>query len=60
MDYPSYQLVLYDSADGKELRRATVFETHSLNVGDEIGGYRILRIRPESSREVIHVDVVKI
>jgi hypothetical protein len=28
--------------------------------GDEIGGYRILRVRPESTREVGHVDVVQI
>jgi hypothetical protein len=59
-DYPSYQLVLYDATTGKEVGRATVLETHGLNAGDEIGGYRILRVRPESSREVVHVDVEKI
>ena len=58
-DHPSYQLALYDAATGKEVGRATVLVTHSLNVGDEIGGYRILRVRPESTREVLHVDVAK-
>jgi hypothetical protein len=41
-------------------RRATVLDTHRLNVGDNIGGYRIIRVRPESTREVGHVDVTKI
>jgi len=59
-DHPSYQLVLYDATSGNEIRRATVLDTHRLNVGEEIGGYRILRIRPESTREVGHVDVVQI
>jgi hypothetical protein len=59
-DHPSYQLVLYDAATGKEVGRATVLHTHSLNVGDEIGGYRIIRMRPESTREVSQVDVVAI
>ena len=59
-DQPSYQLVLYDSTSGKEIRRATVLDTHRLDVGDEIGGYRIIRVRPESTREVGHVDVVQI
>jgi hypothetical protein len=59
-DHPSYQLVLHDSTTGKEIRRATVLDAHQLNVGDEIGGYRIIRVRPESTREVGHVDVVQI
>jgi hypothetical protein len=59
-DHPSYQLVLYDATTGKEMGRATVLDTLSLNAGDEIGGYRIIRIRPESSREVVHADVVKV
>jgi hypothetical protein len=56
----TYQLVLYDATTGKEIRRATVLDTHRLNVGDDIGGYRIVRVRPESTREVGHVDVVTI
>jgi len=59
-DHPCYQLVLYDATNGKEIRRATVVDTHRLNVGDEIGGHRIIRIRPQSTREVGHVDVVQI
>lgn len=59
-DHPSYQLVLYDATTSKELRRATVLDTHRLNVGDDVGGYRIIRVRPESTREVGHVDVVQI
>jgi hypothetical protein len=58
-DSPSYQLVLYDATSGKEIRRATVRDRHQLNVGDEIGGYRIIRVRPESTQEVGHVDVVQ-
>jgi hypothetical protein len=58
-DDRSYQLVLYDATTGKEIRRATVLGTHRLNVGDDIGGYRIVRLRPESTREVGHVDVVQ-
>lgn len=56
----SYQLVIYDATTGKEIGRATVLDTHSLKVGDDIGGYRIVRFRPESTREVGQVDVVKI
>jgi hypothetical protein len=59
-DHPTYQLVLYDATSGKEIRRATVLDTHRLNVGDDIGGYRIIRVRPESTRDVGHVDVVQI
>ena len=59
-DHSSYQLVLYDATTGKEVGKATVLSTHSLNVGDEIGGYRIIRMRPESTREVSRVDVVAI
>jgi hypothetical protein len=59
-DHRSYQLVLYDATTGKEVGRATVLDTHSLNVGDEIGGYRIIRMRPESTREVSQVDVVAV
>jgi hypothetical protein len=59
-DHPCYQLVLYDATNGKEIRRATVVDTHRLNVGDDIGRYRIIRIRPQSTREVGHVDVVQI
>ena len=59
-DHPSYQLILYDATTGKEVGRATVLNTHSLNVGDEIGGYRIIRMRPESTREVSQVDVVAV
>ncbi len=59
-DDRTYQLVLYDATTGKEIRRATVLDTHRLNVGDDIGGYRIVRVRPESTREVGHVDVVTI
>ena len=59
-DDRSYQLVLHDATTGKEVGKAKVLDTHSLNVGDEIGGYRIVRVRPESTREVGHVDVVKV
>lgn len=59
-EHRTYQLVLYDATTGKEIRRATVLDTHRLNVGDDIGGYRIVRVRPESTREVGHVDVVTI
>jgi hypothetical protein len=59
-DHPSYQLVLYDAITGNEIGRATVLDSLSLNVGDEIGGYRIIRVRSESTREVGQVDVVKI
>lgn len=59
-DDRTYQLVLYDATTGKEISRATVLDTHRLNVGDDIGGYRIVRVRPESTREVGHVDVVTI
>jgi len=55
----TYQLVLYDAATGKEIRRATVLDTHRLNVVDDLGEYRIVRVRPESTREVGHVDVVQ-
>ena len=60
LDHPTYLLVLYDATTGKEIGRATVLITHSLNVGDEIGGYRIIRMRPESTREVGQVDVVAV
>lgn len=60
LDHPSYQLVLYDATTGKEIGTATVLDTHSLNLGNEIGGYRIVCVRPESTREVRRVDVVKI
>jgi hypothetical protein len=56
----TYQLVLYDAATGKEIRRATVLDIHRLNVGDDLGEYRIVRVRPESTREVGHVDVTGI
>jgi hypothetical protein len=59
-DHRSYQVVLYDATTGREVGRATVLDTHSLNVGDEIGGYRIIRMRPESTREVSQVDVVAV
>jgi hypothetical protein len=59
-DDRTYQLVLYDARTGKEIRRATVLDTHQLNVGDDIGGSRIVRVRPESTREVGHVDIVQI
>ena len=59
-DHRSYQVVLYDATTGKEVGRATVLDTHSLNVGDEIGGYPIIRMRPESTREVSQVDVVAV
>jgi hypothetical protein len=59
-DHRSYQLVLYDATTGKEIRRATVLYTHRLNVGDNIGEYQIVRVRPESTGEVGHVEVVKI
>jgi hypothetical protein len=59
-DDRSYQLVLYDATTGKKIGTATVLDTHSLNVGDDIGGYRIVRVRPESTREVGQVDVVRI
>ena len=58
-DQPTYQLILHDPATGKEVGRATVLDTHRLNAGDEIGEYRIVRVRPESTRDVGHVDVVK-
>ena len=51
LDAPrTYQLVLYDAATGKEIGRATVLDTHRLNVGDDLGEYRIVRVRPESTR----------
>ena len=59
-DYRSYQLVLYDATTGKEIRRATVLDTYRLDVGDDIGEYRVVRVRPESTREVGHVDVIGI
>ena len=59
-DHRSYQLVLYDATTGKEIRRATVLHTHRLNVGDNIGEYQIVRVRPESTGEVGHVDVIGI
>ena len=59
-DHGSYQLVLYDATTGKKIGTATVLDTHSLNVGDDIGGYRIVRVRPESTRDVGQVDVLTI
>lgn len=59
-DERSYQLVLYDAITGKEIRRATVLDSHRLNVGDDIGGYRIVRVRPESTADMGHVDVEQI
>jgi hypothetical protein len=56
----TYQLVLYDASTGKEIKRATVLDTHRLNVGDDLGDYRIVRVRPESTGEVGHVDVIGI
>jgi len=60
LDDRTYQLVLYDATTGKEIRRATVRATHRLNVGDDVAGSRIIRVRPESTREVGHIDVVQI
>jgi hypothetical protein len=61
LDAPrTYQLILYDAATGKEIGRATVLDTHRLNVGDDLGEYRIVRVRPESTREAGHVDVTGI
>ena len=51
-DHRTYQLVLYDATTGNEIRRATVLDTPELNVGDEIGEYRLVRVRPESTRDV--------
>jgi hypothetical protein len=59
-DHRTYQLMLFDAITGKEIGRATVLDTHRLTVGDDIGGYRIVRVRPESSAEVVHVDVAKL
>jgi hypothetical protein len=59
-DPSSYRLTMYDATTGKEIGQATVLNTHTLNVGDFLGDYRITRIRPESTEEVRHVDVVKI
>jgi hypothetical protein len=56
----TYQLVLYDATTGKEIGRATVLDSHRLNVGDDIGGYRIVRVRPETTAQIGHVDVTKI
>jgi hypothetical protein len=58
-DDPIYQLILYDAFTGKEIRRATVLDSHRLNVGDDIGGYRIVRVRPQSTAKIGHVDVEK-
>jgi hypothetical protein len=60
LDYPTYKLVLYDADTGEHLGAATVLDSHRLNVGDDIGGYRIVRVRPESTREEGHVDVTRI
>ena len=60
LDYPTYKLVFYDANTGEKLGTATLLDSHRLNVGDDIGGYRIVRVRPESTREVGHVDVIKI
>ena len=51
---------LHDSVTGEVIGTATVLDSHRLNVGEDIGGYRIARVRPESTREEGHVDVVKI
>jgi hypothetical protein len=59
LDNRPYQLVLHDATTGKEIRRATARDPHRLNVRDDIRGYRIIRARPESTREVGHVDVVQ-
>jgi hypothetical protein len=59
-DHRTYQLVLYDAATGKEIGRATVLDTYRLKVGDEIGEYRIVRFRPESTAQVGHIDVAKL
>ena len=58
-DDRTYQLILYDATTGKEIRRATVLDTHRLNVGDDIGGYQIVRVRQDTTREVGHVDVIQ-
>jgi hypothetical protein len=60
LDYPTYRLVLYDEKTGQQLGTATVLDSHRLSVGDDIAGYRIVRLRPESTPEVGHVDVTKI
>jgi hypothetical protein len=60
LDYPTYRLVLYDAKTGAQLGTATVLDSHKLNVGDDFAGYRIVRVRPESTREASHVDVTKI
>ena len=59
-DPRTYQLVLHNATTGKEVGKATVLDTHRLTVGDDIGGYRIVCVRPESTPEVVHVDVVKL
>ena len=56
----SYKLVIYDAITGKEIGRATVLDSRRLDVGDDIEGYRIVRVRPESTADVGHVDVEKI
>ena len=59
-DWHTYRLVLHDNVTGEVIGTATVLDSHRLNVGEEIGGYRIACVRPESTREEGHVDVVKI
>ena len=59
-DWPTYRLVLHDNVTGEVIGTATVLDSHRLNAGEDIGGYRIARVRPESTREEGHVDVVKI
>jgi hypothetical protein len=60
LDHPKLSASPLRRHNGKEIGTATVLDTHSLKLGDEIGGYRIVRVRPETTREVRRVDVVKI
>jgi hypothetical protein len=59
-DWPTYRLVLHDNVTGEVIGTATVLDSHRLYVGQDIGGYRIARVRPESTRKEGHVDVVKV
>lgn len=54
-DWVTYRLVLHDNVTGEVIGTATVLDSHRLNVEEEIGGYRIACVRPESTREEGHV-----
>lgn len=55
----TYELVCHDPNIGNELTRSTVAMIHRIREGEDIAGYRVIRIRPESTHDVWHVDVIK-